>query len=117
MAAIWTFPSGSAGRPSAGQWIRVRGGLNRDESGTPHHLSGIVLDIDEEKQLEEALRTRESHLRSILDTVPDAMIVIDGYGTVQFFSTAAERLFGFAEREAIGKNVSELMPDPGSGAS
>jgi two-component system sensor kinase FixL len=96
----------------AGHWIRARGGLVRDDSGAAHHISGIVLDTDEEKQLEEALRTRESHLRSILDTVPDAMIVINGYGIVQFFSTAAERLFGYSEREAIGKNVSELMPMP-----
>jgi two-component system, LuxR family, sensor kinase FixL len=100
------------GRPGAGQWIRVRGGLVNDEAGVPRHLGGIVLDIDEEKQLEEALRTRESHLRSILDTVPDAMIVINGHGIVQFFSTAAERLFRYAEQEAIGKNVNELMPEP-----
>ena len=96
----------------SGHWIRARGGLVRDDTGAPRHISGIVLDIDEEKQLEDALRTRESHLRSILDTVPDAMIVINGYGVVQLFSTAAERLFGYTEQEAIGKNVSELMPMP-----
>jgi len=96
----------------SGQWIRARGGLIKDEAGIAKHLSGIAFDIGEEKQLEEALRMRESHLRSILDTVPDAMIVIDGHGIVQFFSTAAERLFGYAEQEAIGKNVSELMPNP-----
>jgi two-component system sensor kinase FixL len=100
------------GSSAAGQWIRARGGLLKDEAGAGRHLSGIVLDIDEEKQLEGALRTRESHLRSILDTVPDAMIVIDGYGIMQFFSAAAERMFGYAEQEAIGKNVSELMPMP-----
>ena len=101
-----------SGTPGHAQWIRARGGLVRDQAGVARHLSGIALDIDEEKQLEEALRTRESHLRSILDTVPDAMIVIDGRGIVQFFSTAAERLFGYTEQEAIGKNVSELMPNP-----
>jgi two-component system, LuxR family, sensor kinase FixL len=101
-----------AGKSRSGQWIRARGGLVKDDAGLARHVSGIVLDIDEEKQLEQALRTRESHLRSILDTVPDAMIVINGYGVIQFFSTAAERLFGFAEHEAIGKNVSELMPMP-----
>jgi two-component system sensor kinase FixL len=101
------------GRTSGiGQWIRLRGGLVKDAAGIARHLSGIVLDIDEEKLLEEALRTRESHLRSILDTVPDAMIVIDGNGIMQFFSTAAERMFGYTEHEAIGKNVSELMPSP-----
>jgi len=101
-----------AGASEPGQWIRARGGLIRDDTGAPRHLSGIVLDIGEEKQLEEALRTSESHLRSILDTVPDAMIVIDGHGIIQFFSSAAERLFGYAEEEAIGRNVSELMPQP-----
>lgn len=95
-----------------GQWIRARAGLIRDEDGAARHLSGIFLDIDEEKQVEEALRTRESHLRSILQTIPDAMIVIDGHGIMQLFSTAAERLFGWSEHEAIGQNVSILMPEP-----
>jgi two-component system sensor kinase FixL len=94
------------------RWIRLRGSLVRDEAGKPHHLSGIVLDISEEKLLEAALRTRETHLRSILDTVPDAMIVVDGNGIMQLFSAAAERMFGFTEQEAIGKNVSDLMPNP-----
>ena len=71
-----------------------------------------MIDIDDQKQVEEALRIRESHLRSILETIPDAMIVIDGRGIMQFFSRAAERQFGYSEREAIGKNVSMLMPNP-----
>ena len=95
-----------------GQWIRARAGLIRDEAIAACHLSGIFLDIDPEKQVEEALRTRESHLRSILETVPDAMIVIDGHAIIQLFSSAAERLFGYSEREAIGQNVSVLMPEP-----
>ncbi|MDE5439896.1 PAS domain S-box protein [Bradyrhizobium sp. CSA207] len=100
------------GTSGTGQWIRARAGLIRDEAGAARHLSGIFLDIDEEKQVEEALRTRETHLRSILHTVPDAMIVIDGHGIIQLFSTAAERLFGWSEHEAIGQNVSILMPEP-----
>jgi two-component system sensor kinase FixL len=95
-----------------GQWVRARAGLIKGEDGAPRHLSGIFLDIGQEKQVEETLRTRESHLRSILDTVPDAMIVIDGHGIIQLFSTAAERLFGYDEQEAVGRNVSELMPEP-----
>jgi two-component system, LuxR family, sensor kinase FixL len=95
-------------------WIRMRGGPVKAADGTPRYLSGIILDIDEEKQLEDALRKNEGHLRSILETVPDAMIVIDERGVMQFFSSAAERLFGYSEREAIGKNVSALMPAPDS---
>jgi two-component system, LuxR family, sensor kinase FixL len=55
---------------------------------------------------------REAHLRSILDTVPDAMIVIDEQGIMQSFSSAAERLFGHSAAEMIGKNVKLLMPSP-----
>ena len=55
---------------------------------------------------------REAHLRSILDTVPDAMIVIDERGVIQSFSAAAERLFGWPADEALGRNVSDLMPEP-----
>ena len=53
-----------------------------------------------------------SHLRSILETVPDAMVIIDETGHIISFSKAAERLFGFHEAELIGENVSTLMPSP-----
>jgi len=55
---------------------------------------------------------REAHLASILDTVPDAMIVIDERGIIRSFSSAAERQFGYNAAEVIGKNVSSLMPSP-----
>src|SRR5262249_23173168 len=51
-------------------------------------------------------------LRSILETVPDAMIVIDAAGAMHFFSSAAERLFGYQQAEVRGQNVSMLMPPP-----
>ncbi len=54
----------------------------------------------------EDLRAREAHLHSILQTVPDAMIVINEQGIIQSFSSAAERLFGYAAHEVIGSNVS-----------
>ena len=53
-----------------------------------------------------------NHLQSILDTVPDAMVVIDGKGLIQSFSAAAERLFGWRADEVIGQNVGALMPEP-----
>ncbi len=58
------------------------------------------------------IRAREAHLRSILDTVPEAMIVIDERGAIQSFSSAAERLFGYRPDEVLGKNVKMLMPQP-----
>jgi len=54
----------------------------------------------------------EAHLRSILATVPDAMIVIDEIGTILSFSAAAEAMFGYSEDEVLGENVRMLMPSP-----
>ena len=59
-----------------------------------------------------SLGSSEAHLRSILATVPDAMIVIDEKGTILSFSLAAEKMFGYAASEVIGENVRMLMPSP-----
>jgi two-component system sensor kinase FixL len=63
-------------------------------------------------EITDTLRAREAHLQSILDTVPDAMVVIDEHGLIQSFSAAAERQFGYQEAEVVGRNVSMLMPTP-----
>ncbi len=81
-----------------------------DESGRLVGASKVARDITAAKRAQVALAEREAHLQSILDTVPDAMIVIDPQGVMQSFSTAAERLFGYAAGEVVGRNVSILMP-------
>ena len=58
------------------------------------------------------LARREAHLSSILDTVPDAMVVIDEAGLIHEFSQTAEKMFGWSAQEISGRNVSALMPDP-----
>jgi len=59
-----------------------------------------------------AIFAQEAHLRSILETVPDAMVVIDERGRILSFSAAAERMFGYSEDDIMGENVSVLMPSP-----
>jgi two-component system sensor kinase FixL len=58
------------------------------------------------------LAQREGHLTSILQTVPDAMIVIDEAGLIRDFSDTAEHQFGWTAEEVAGCNVSMLMPSP-----
>lgn len=84
----------------------------RDESGALRGFGKVVRDITDQKAAEAALERRESHLQSILETVPDAMVVIAEDGTICSFSAAAERLFGYTEADVAGQNVSMLMPDP-----
>lgn len=82
-----------------------------DENGAP-----LILQINEDFRaaatIQEHLAAREAHFRSILQTVPEAMVVIDEVGTITSFSTTAEDLFGYDADEVEGRNVSMLMPQP-----
>jgi two-component system sensor kinase FixL len=84
----------------------------RDQAGNLKGFARVLHDVTDRRAAEQALRASDSHLRSILSTVPDAMIVIDETGSILSFSAAAERLFGWREAEVIGRNVSCLMPAP-----
>jgi len=84
----------------------------RDPAGRVVGASRIARDITERKKIEQALRESEAKARGILDTAVDAIITIDSRGVIESFNRAAERLFGYKPQDAIGKNVSFLMPDP-----
>lgn len=55
---------------------------------------------------------RAERLSAIINTTVDGIIVIDGHGLIESFNPGAQRLFGYAEAEVIGRNVSMLMPSP-----
>ncbi|MBI5947997.1 MAG: CHASE3 domain-containing protein [Chloroflexi bacterium] len=65
-----------------------------------------------ELQVAADLQAAQEGLRAILATAPDAIITIGASGIVESFNPAAERMFGYAPGEVIGKNVSKLMPPP-----
>jgi two-component system sensor kinase FixL len=81
-------------------------------AGQVNGYAMVIRDVTERVLAEEALKSREAHLRSILETVPDAMVVIDEQARIQSFSTTAMRLFGYEPNEVIGENVKILMPNP-----
>ncbi|MBI3198653.1 MAG: PAS domain S-box protein [Rhodospirillales bacterium] len=64
------------------------------------------------ESLTAALEAAEARLQSILQTVPDAMIIIDEQGRVESLSATAERLFGYTKNEVVGRNVDMLMASP-----
>ena len=110
------------GRMERETWLRRKDGTEflasiavtalRDENGRLRGFAKIVSDITRQRQAEDALRASENHLRSILATVPEAMVAIDGHGTILTFSGTAETLFGYRADEAVGRNVALLMPSP-----
>jgi PAS domain S-box-containing protein len=69
-------------------------------------------DITERKRAEDALRRSEVFNRAVLDNVADAIITIGEDDKILSFSGPAERIFGYPAEEAIGKNISLLMPRP-----
>jgi two-component system, LuxR family, sensor kinase FixL len=88
--------------------------MARLDSGTGE-VAGVLLtarDVGALENTERLLADDESLLRAILDTVPDALIVIDEAGLITSFSKTAEILFGYAAAEVLGCNVSILMPSP-----
>jgi two-component system sensor kinase FixL len=49
---------------------------------------------------------------ALMDAAVEAIILIDRQGVMSGFNRSAERLFGYTAAEAIGQNVSVLMPEP-----
>lgn len=58
------------------------------------------------------LRDSHARLRSVIDSAVDGIIVIDDRGRIESYNPAAERLFGYAERDVLGRNINMLMPSP-----
>ena len=67
----------------------------------------MVTDIESIKEIGEL----EAKLRAIVETAVDGIVTIDTRGVVESFNPAAESMFGYTAAEAIGQNVSRLMPD------
>jgi PAS domain S-box-containing protein len=50
-------------------------------------------------------------LRAALDSLPDALILADTEGVIRLWNAAAERLFGHAREDAVGRNLNLLIPE------
>jgi two-component system, LuxR family, sensor kinase FixL len=93
--------------------VRVVEGSARvfyDGHGKMQRGVGMILDVTARDEREAALRRREVHLQSLLDTVPDAIVVIDAQGQILQFSTAAQKLWGYAPEEVVGRHFTVLAP-------
>ena len=64
------------------------------------------------KERQAQIQNDETRLRTTISTVVDALITINDRGIIESVNPATQSIFGYAEEEVIGKNVSMLMPEP-----
>ena len=60
----------------------------------------------------DSLQLKQEEQAEILNSMLDGVITINEQGLILTFNQSAERIFGYASQEIIGKNISYLMPDP-----
>lgn len=72
----------------------------------------VFRDVSKEYAAQQAIEESSKRIQTILDTVADGIINISEQGIVELMNPAAEKIFGYAAEEVIGRNISMLMPDP-----
>jgi PAS domain S-box-containing protein len=53
----------------------------------------------------------DSKFRSLLESAPDAMVIVDGRGRIVIVNVQAEKLFGYQRHELLGQSVETLVPE------
>jgi two-component system cell cycle sensor histidine kinase/response regulator CckA len=86
------------------RYIEATASLKRDPSGKPIGFRGVVRDVTERVQAEEALRSSEEKYRTILETMWDGYFEVDLAGNFTFINDAQCRMSGSTRERLIGRN-------------
>ncbi len=83
-----------------------------NQQGQPTRFVAQLEDITERKQLEHDLSSSEEKFRAISTSAMDAILLIDSEDKIIYCNPAAESIFGFTEKEFIGKELNTLVIPP-----
>lgn len=93
------------------RWLYQRNVLVCDDDGKPNAIEGIVTDITERKQAEEALRESEERYRSLYLNTPTMLHSIDQQGKLVSVSHQWLTTLGYEREEVIGRNSTDFLTD------
>ncbi|MFV0662105.1 PAS domain-containing protein [Denitromonas sp.] len=86
------------------RWVRFRGGVSeRGGHGRALQTRGVVMDVSAVHETENALHRERSHLRALLDTLPDPVWLKDPDGVYLSCNRRFSELFGAPEAQIVGK--------------
>jgi diguanylate cyclase (GGDEF)-like protein/PAS domain S-box-containing protein len=93
-------------------YMSISGEPVYDASGRFSGYRGTGKDVTAQIVTAGLLRENEARLRAMIDAAPDAVVSIDERGRIVEFNPAAERTFGYARAEVIGRDMQALLIPP-----
>jgi len=93
------------------KFVQVMYVPHQDEQGVVQGIYGLVIDISERRQAEQAARDSEARFSRMLAIAPDAIIATDGELRITVFNRGAENVFGYASEEVLGRSIDLLIPE------
>ena len=92
-------------------WIQEGSQIIYGENGEIEFITGAFLDITERKLAEQALHESEEKYRSLFDSGPTPIFVIDGHTKkILDANTMAEETYGYSKQDLIGRPITDLGP-------
>ena len=91
-------------------WVNDRGIAVWDTQGHVIRMVGSETDITERKRAEAELQHSEEQFRTVVESAPNGILLVDGGGRIVLGNGQIERQFGYCREELIGHPVEMLVP-------